>query len=136
MRAMAPGVLVKGWAPMSGADGGTMKHLIMTLGFLGAAALAPAHVAGAQARGDKKPPAIPESSRPPAGMCRIWLDDVPAAQQPAATDCATAVKNKPQNGRVIFGDDYAKKDDKGDKKKGPPPFVKSFTQPPPPPRRP
>jgi hypothetical protein len=65
-------------------------------------------------------------------MCRIWLDDVPAGQQPAPTDCATAVKNKPQNGRVIFGDDYAK-DNKGDKKKNPPPFVQSFTQPPPPP---
>jgi hypothetical protein len=65
------------------------------------------------------------------------LDDVPAGQQPAPTDCATAVKNKPQNGRVIFGDDYAKKDDKGDKKKSPPPFVKNFAQPPaPPPRRP
>jgi hypothetical protein len=113
-----------------------MKHLLVTLAFFGAAALAPAHVAGAQARGDRKPAAIPEGSRPPAGMCRIWLDDVPAAQQPAATDCATAVKNKPQNGRVIFGDDYAKKDDKGDRKKGPPPFVKSFTQPPPPPRHP
>src|SRR6266480_2063891 len=115
-----------------------MKQLTMTLAFLCAAALAPMHGAGAQARGNKKPPTIPADSRPPAGMCRIWLDDVPAGQQPAPTDCATAVKNKPQNGRVIFGDDYAKKDDKGDKKKSPPPFVKSFTQPPaaPPTRRP
>ena len=40
-------------------------------------------------------------------MCRIWIDGVPAAQQPAATDCPTAVKNRPSNGRVIFGDDYA-----------------------------
>jgi hypothetical protein len=111
-----------------------MKRLTITLAFLGAAALAPAHVAGAQGRGDKKPPTIPAESRPPAGMCRIWLDDVPAGQQPAPTDCATAVKNKPQNGRVIFGDDYAK-GEKGDKKKNPPPFVKSFTQPPPPPPR-
>jgi hypothetical protein len=114
-----------------------MKQLTITLAFLGAVALAPLHLAGAQARTEKKPPKIPAESRPPAGMCRIWLDDVPAGQQPAPTDCATAVKNKPQNGRVIFGDDYAAKDDKGDKKKGPPPFVKSFTQPPaPPPRRP
>jgi hypothetical protein len=119
--------------------GGEMKQLTMTLAFLVAAAFAPLHSSSAQARGDKgKPPTIPQESRPPAGMCRIWLDDVPAGQQPAPTDCATAVKNKPQNGRVIFGDDYAKKDDKGDKKKGPPPFVKSFTQPPaaPPTRRP
>ena len=115
-----------------------MKQLTITLALLTAAALAPMHRAGAQARGEKKAPTIPAESRPPAGMCRIWLDDVPAGQQPAPTDCATAVKNKPQNGRVIFGDDYAKKDDKGDKKKNPPPFVKSFTQPPssPPVRRP
>ena len=110
-----------------------MKRLTITLAFLGGAVLAPAHVAGAQGRGDKKPPTIPADSRPPAGMCRIWLDDVPAGQQPAPTDCATAVKNKPQNGRVIFGDDYATKNDKGDKRKNPPPFVQSFTQPPPPP---
>ncbi|HEY7232998.1 MAG TPA: hypothetical protein VH539_02560 [Gemmatimonadaceae bacterium] len=111
-----------------------MKQLAMILAFSCAAALAPVRGAPAQARGEKKPPTIPAESRPPAGMCRIWLDDVPAGQQPAPTDCATAVKNKPQNGRVIFGDDYAKKGEKGDKKKGPPPFVKSFTQPPPPPR--
>ena len=117
--------------------GGEMKQLTIILAFLVAAALAPLHSASAQARGDnRKPAAIPAESRPPAGMCRIWLDDVPASQQPAPTDCATAVKHKPQNGRVIFGDDYAKKVDKGDnKKKGPPPFVKSFTPPPPPPSR-
>jgi len=115
-----------------------MKQLTMTLAFLCAAALAPMHWASAQQQRDRKPPTIPAASRPPAGMCRIWLDDVPAGQQPAPTDCATAIKNKPQNGRVIFGDDYAKKDDKGDKKKSPPPFVKNFTQPPsaPPVRRP
>jgi hypothetical protein len=38
-------------------------------------------------------------------MCRIWLDNVPAAQQPAPTDCASAVRNQPRNGRVIFSDD-------------------------------
>jgi hypothetical protein len=42
--------------------------------------------------------------RAPKGMCRIWLKDVPAAQQPAPTDCAAAVKNCPPNGRVIFGE--------------------------------
>jgi hypothetical protein len=52
---------------------------------------------------------IPASMRPPAGMCRIWLNDVPAAQQPAPTDCASAVRNRPAKGRVIFGDDYVNK---------------------------
>ena len=111
-----------------------MKQLTMTFAFLLTAAMAPA--LGAQGRGERKAPNIPQEYRPPAGMCRIWLDDVPAGQQPAPTDCATAVKNKPQKGRVIFGDDYVKKDDKDGKKT--PPFVKSFTPPaaPPPPRRP
>lgn len=51
---------------------------------------------------------IPPPYRPPAGMCRIWLDNVPPAQQPAPTDCASAVRNRPANARVIFGDDYAR----------------------------
>jgi hypothetical protein len=62
----------------------------------------------AQAQRGQKPD-IPASSRPPAGMCRIWLDDVPASRQPAPTDCASAVRNRPAKGRVIFGDDYVTK---------------------------
>ncbi|MGI8617851.1 MAG: hypothetical protein ACR2L6_02025 [Gemmatimonadaceae bacterium] len=49
-------------------------------------------------------PQVPSRYRPPAGMCRIWLEDVPASRQPAPTDCITALRNKPANGRVIFGD--------------------------------
>jgi hypothetical protein len=41
-------------------------------------------------------------------MCRVWIDNVPASQQPAPTDCASAVKNRPLNSRVIFADDKAK----------------------------
>jgi hypothetical protein len=70
---------------------------------------------GAQAQGREKE--IPASSRPPAGMCRIWLDNVPPAQQPAPTDCATAVRNRPAKGRVIFGDDYVKPSKKTDSTK-------------------
>ena len=56
---------------------------------------------GAQERKDE---AIPKSAMPPAGMCRVWLDNVAAAQQPAPTDCSTAVKNSPGSGaRLIFG---------------------------------
>ena len=47
---------------------------------------------------------IPASAKPPAGMCRIWLPNVPANKQAAPTDCATAVRNRPANARVIFGD--------------------------------
>lgn len=68
---------------------------------------------------------VPVSARPPAGMCRIWLDDVPVAQQPAPTDCATAVRNRPPKGRVVFGDDYVKKP-KTQNESRPLPFVKGF----------
>ena len=48
---------------------------------------------------------IPTTQRPPAGMCRIWIDGVPAERQPAPTDCATAIRRRPPNARVIFGDE-------------------------------
>jgi hypothetical protein len=47
---------------------------------------------------------VPPDYKPPRGMCRIWIDGVPARQQPAPTDCPTAVRNKPRNGRVIWGE--------------------------------
>jgi hypothetical protein len=47
---------------------------------------------------------VPPAFYPPAGMCRIWINQVPAAQQPAPTDCASAVRNRPANGKVLFGD--------------------------------
>jgi hypothetical protein len=47
---------------------------------------------------------VPREYLPPAGMCRIWIDGVPAAQQPAPTDCPTAVQRKPANGRVVYGE--------------------------------
>jgi hypothetical protein len=72
---------------------------------LGAAASA-----GAQQSAGRQSTEIPAAYRPPKGMCRIWLKDVPPAQQPAPTDCASAVKNTPQNGRVIFGDTEEKKE--------------------------
>lgn len=39
----------------------------------------------------------------PPNMCRVWLDGVRPENQPAPTDCATALRNRPPNGRVIFG---------------------------------
>ena len=67
---------------------------------------------------------VPVNARPPAGMCRIWLDDVPVSQQPAPTDCGTAVRNRPPTGRVVFGDDYVKP--KAQNEARPLPFVKGF----------
>jgi len=65
-----------------------------------------------------KPVTVPPEYRPPAGMCRIWIDGVQPSQQPAPTDCVTAVKNKPVNGSVIFGDDVPKRgNDKPKKEK-------------------
>jgi hypothetical protein len=80
--------------------------------FIGVVAFGVPGVVEAQGRGrgaeQARKDEIPANMRPPAGMCRIWLDDVPAAQQPAPTDCASAVRNRPAKGRVIFGDDYIK----------------------------
>jgi hypothetical protein len=39
----------------------------------------------------------------PAGMCRIWINGLPADRQPAPTDCTTAQRTVPPNGRVIYG---------------------------------
>ena len=60
---------------------------------------------GAQDRGMSEPaqPLIPRSAMPPAGMCRIWLKDVAPAQQPAPTDCAAAIRARPQGASVLFG---------------------------------
>lgn len=61
-------------------------------------------------------PAVPPAYRPPSGMCRIWIQGVPANQQPAPTDCVTAVRNRPVNGYVIFGDDSPKRSKEKPKK--------------------
>ena len=59
---------------------------------------------------------VPPGFFPPAGMCRIWINDVPAGQQPAPTDCASAVRNRPANAKVLFCDDPPKsKKGKSDK---------------------
>jgi hypothetical protein len=61
----------------------------------------------AQSPPTKAPPrkattTVPKEQLPPKGMCRIWVENVPANRQPAPTDCATAVRNRPPNARVIF----------------------------------
>jgi hypothetical protein len=75
-----------------------MKHFNLTFGLVAAAALAgPLSAQGRNSVG------IPPGQMPPAGMCRIWIDGVPPGHQPRPTDCVTAQRNVPVNGRVIYG---------------------------------
>ena len=90
------------WAMMIGS---ALAVWSMIAGPLAAQASSAPHGPASQ----KKDPDVPVAYRPPPGMCRVWLAGVPATQQPAPTDCPSAVRNRPSNGRVLFGDDYAKK---------------------------
>ncbi len=62
-----------------------------------------------QARAQERAPAraaateVPREMLPPAGKCRIWMDGIAPAQQPAPTDCQTALRQRPANGTVVFG---------------------------------
>ena len=81
-----------------------VRQILMVCGGLALAAI-PQGVAQAQATSTsaRQADSIPKEYVPPAGMCRIWLDAVPAAQQPAPTDCSLAVRNKPPNGKIVYG---------------------------------
>ncbi len=48
---------------------------------------------------------VPPGQRPPAGMCRVWIEGVPPGRQPAVTDCITARATAPLNSRIIYGSD-------------------------------
>src|SRR3569623_1501734 len=76
-------------------SGSTMKHF--------AALLAGFALSAATLHAQSSSSSVPESHRPPPGMCRIWIDGVPPAHQPAPTDCATAIRKRPLNSRVVFG---------------------------------
>ena len=60
-----------------------------------------AAVSGAQS--SSSAPDIPPAYVPPSGMCRVWLKDVPPVQQPAPTDCQSALRTKPVGATVIYG---------------------------------
>jgi hypothetical protein len=76
-------------------SGSTMKHF--------AALLAGFALSAATLHAQSSSSSVPESHRPPPGMCRSWIDGVPPAHQPAPTDCATAIRKRPLNARVVFG---------------------------------
>ncbi len=77
-------------------SGSSMKHLALLLSIF---------TLSTAAHAQASPSSMPESHRPPAGMCRIWIDGVPPAHQPAPTDCATAIRKRPMNARVVFGNE-------------------------------
>jgi hypothetical protein len=89
------------------------ESMVKHTSILALIALAFATPISAQGRDRDRGQDVPPAHRPPPGMCRVWVDGVPARQQPAPTDCRTAIRNRPPNGRVIFGDDYAKPEREG-----------------------
>src|SRR5690349_9277469 len=91
---------------MSGAYGGGWMERFVVRSLMGAMLFCV--TAGVTAGAQNKRTEVPKEYYPPPTMCRIWIEGVPPGQQPAPTDCASAVKNRPSNGRVLFGDDYAK----------------------------
>jgi hypothetical protein len=96
--------------------------LIISAGVAEAQRPVPTNPRAQQSQSQRREQIVPPGFFPPAGMCRIWVNDVPAAQQPAPTDCASAVRNRPTNGKVLFGDETpkSKKGNKSDKKKSSP----------------
>lgn len=81
-----------------------MKRSVYALVFTAVATFAAPLAAQVRPKPQDPKPVVPQSHLPPPGMCRIWLDNVPPTQQPAPTDCASAVRNQPRNARVIFSD--------------------------------
>ena len=85
---------------------------------LGAPGLLAAQVRGVSVSAPAAPaapraatPAVPVHLLPPAGKCRVWMEAVPAPQQPAPTDCATALRLKPANAVVLYGPPLREEDE-------------------------
>lgn len=85
---------------------------------LGTPALLAAQVRGVSVSAPPAPagtkaaaPAVPVHLLPPAGKCRVWMEEVPATQQPAPTDCATALRLKPANAVVLYGPPLREEDE-------------------------
>jgi hypothetical protein len=77
-----------------------MRKIALTL-IVAGAALATEASAQVMVRASSVPP----GQRPPAGMCRVWIEGVPAGRQPAVTDCVRARATAPLNSRIIYGSD-------------------------------
>ncbi|MGI8617852.1 MAG: hypothetical protein ACR2L6_02030 [Gemmatimonadaceae bacterium] len=77
-----------------------MRKIALTLIVAGAA-----FATEASAQVIMRASSVPPGQRPPAGMCRVWIDGVPAGRQPRPTDCARARATAPLNSRIIYGSD-------------------------------
>jgi hypothetical protein len=78
-------------------------RILCLAGSLAALAALPLSGQETSTRETKAANGVPKSAQPPAGLCQVWLENVPVGQQPAPTDCATAIKNRPNNARIVFG---------------------------------
>lgn len=58
----------------------------------------------AQERKQEPELVIPAAAMPPEGMCRVWLRNVPERQQPAPTDCASAIRTRPRDAILLLGE--------------------------------
>jgi len=76
-----------------------------TLLFLAALTAIPAAAGAQNSRADQQKisESVPIHMMPPAGKCRIWMVGVAPAQQPAPTDCQTALRQRTTNSVVVFG---------------------------------
>ena len=95
---------VRAWPGTMGLAYSPLLKGVSSMRFIVLSALVLAPLVGsAQERASPPPRGVPANQMPPAGKCRIWMDGVAPAQQPAPTDCQTALRQKPPNGTVIFG---------------------------------
>lgn len=76
----------------------TLRHALA----VGAALVVAGSSADAQLRRSSTV-TYPDAQTLPAGMCRIWIEGLPANRQPAPTDCDTARRTQPRNSRIIYG---------------------------------
>jgi hypothetical protein len=82
-----------------------MQSNLLRAAALAALVTTVAGTASAQGRG-RSSGTIPPGFRPPAGMCRVWIQGLPPGQQPGVTDCLSARANVPANGRIVYGSRY------------------------------
>ena len=97
---MVPTLLPKG------TEGETMRTATVTV------ALIALSVGSLGAQGRRNSQGIPPGHLPPAGLCRVWYDDVPPGRQPGPVDCRDAerIASRNRDARVIYGSNRDRND--------------------------